>query len=458
MAGDQDWFAVTLEAGTTYRIDLKGFFTGGGRLPNPYLRGIHDSSGNLIPGTANDNVNPWYDSRVWFTPTESGVHYIAAGAASGLTGTYTLSVTEPNADDFSADASTTGEVTVGGSVEGEVETAGDRDWFAVEVVAGTTYRVDLERTNPSLTWFANLAVHDEDGNPISGTTNYGSGLDSRLYFTATDTGTHYISAGGSGDLTGSYKLRVTESNADEYTADTSTTGRATVGGSVPGEIAEPGDVDWFAVDLVAGRAYKIDLEATWSAPGQILDTALKGIHDGDGDLIPGTEADGGGSGLNSRLYFTATETGTHYIAAGATTNNNFHVGTCQLSVEDMGVDDGYRADTSTSGRVAVDGTASGNITEPWGWDWFAVEFVAGTAYRIDLKGSPTGDGTLTDPYLRGVYDAEGSFVPDSVNNDGGVGDNSRLSFTASETGTYYIVAGAYGYRTGTYELAVEEGM
>ena len=457
VAGDQDWFAVTLEAGTTYRIDLKGFFTGGGRLLDPYLRGIYDSSGTLISGTANDNVNPWYDSRVWFTPTENGIHYIAAGAASHYTGTYTLSVTEPNADDFSADASTTGEVTVGGSVDGEVETAGDRDWFAVEVVAGTTYRVDLERTNPSLTWFVNLAVHDEDGNPISGTTNYGSGLDSRLYFTATDTGTHYISAGGSGDLTGSYKLRVTESNADEYTADTSTMGRATVGDSVDGEIAEPGDVDWFAVDLVAGRAYKIDLEATWSAPGQILDTALKGIHDGDGDLIPGTEADGGGSGLNSRLYFTATETGTHYIAAGATTNNNFHVGTYQLSVEDLGLDDGYSADTSTSGQVAVNGTASGNITEPWGCDWFAVEFVADTAYRIDLKGSPTGDGTLTNPYLRGVYDAEGSIVPDSVNNDGGVGNNARLSFTASETGTYYIAAGT-SYDTGTYELSVDEVM
>ena len=458
VAGDQDWFAVTLEAGTTYRIDLKGFFTGGGRLLDPYLRGIYDSSGTLVSGTANDNVNPWYDSRVWFTPTASGVHYIAAGAASHWTGTYTLSVTVPNADDFSADASTTGEVTVGGSVDGEVETAGDRDWFAVELVAGTTYRVDLERTDPSLTWFAYLAgIHDADGNPISGTTDYSSGIGApRLWFTPTDTGTHYIAAGGNGDLTGSYKLRVTESNPDEYTADTSTTGRATVGGSVPGEIAEPGDVDWFAVDLVAGRAYKIDLEGTWSAPGQILDPALKGIHDEDGNLISGTVAGGGGGGLDARLYFTATETGTHYIAAGAGANTHYRVGTYELSVEDIGVDDGYSADTSTSGRVAVNGTASGNITEPWGWDWFAVEFVAGTAYRIDLKGSPTGDGTLTDPYLRGIYDAQGSIVPDTANGDGGVGNNARLDFTASETGTFYISAGAYD--TGTYVLAVDEVM
>ena len=228
-----------------------------------------------------------------------------------------------------------------------------------------------------------------------------------------------IAAGGSGDLTGSYKLRVTESNPDEYTADKSTTGRATVGGSVAGEIAEPGDVDWFAVDLVAGRAYKIDLEGTWSAPGQILDPALKGIHDEDGNLIPGTEVGGGGSGLDARLYFTATETSTHYIAAGAAANTNYHVGTYDPSIEDIGVDDGYSADTSTSGRIAVGGTASGNISEPWGWDWFAVAFVAGTAYRIDLKGSPTGDGTLTDPCLRGVYDAGGSFVAGTLNNDGG---------------------------------------
>ena len=43
--GDRDWFAVSLEAGKTYRFDLEGAPTGGGTLPDPYLRGVHDAIG-----------------------------------------------------------------------------------------------------------------------------------------------------------------------------------------------------------------------------------------------------------------------------------------------------------------------------------------------------------------------------------------------------------------------------
>ncbi len=83
---------------------------------------------------------------------------------------------------------------------------------------------------------------------------------------------------------------------------------------------------------------------------------------------------------------------------------------------------------------------------------------SGTAYRIDLEGSPTGDGTLSDPYLRGVYDAEGNLVPGTPDDDGGEALNSRLAFTPDTSGTYYIAAGAYGSHTGTYTLSVEEGL
>ena len=34
--------------------------------------------------------------------------------------------------------------------------------------------------------------------------------------------------------------------------------------------------------------------------------------------------------------------------------------------------------------------------------------------------------------------------------------NGRLTFTASESGTYYIAAGAYSSRQGTYELEVTD--
>ena len=47
-------------------------------------------------------------------------------------------------DTISDSIGTTGRITVGGSVTGEIETANDRDAYAVELVAGRTYRIDLE--------------------------------------------------------------------------------------------------------------------------------------------------------------------------------------------------------------------------------------------------------------------------------------------------------------------------
>ena len=118
--------------------------------------------------------------------------------------------------------------------------------------------------------------------------------------------------------------------------------------------------------------------------------------------------------------------------------------------------DDYAADTSTTGSVAVGGTATGEIGSSGDRDWFAVDLVAGRSYVIDLRGRPTGDGTLRDPYLRGIHDADGNLISGTTNDDSGEGRNSRLSFTATETGTYYIAAGAFSSRQGTYELEVTD--
>ena len=48
-------------------------------------------------------------------------------------------------DDYASSISTTGSVVMGGSVTGEIEFWGDRDWFAVTLEAGKTYRFDPGR-------------------------------------------------------------------------------------------------------------------------------------------------------------------------------------------------------------------------------------------------------------------------------------------------------------------------
>ena len=139
------------------------------------------------------------------------------------------------------------------------------------------------------------------------------------------------------------------------------------------------------------------------------------------------------------------------MAAGA--DGDFE-GTYTLSVTE--VPDDYPDDTSTTGSLTVGGSATGEIDYEGDRDWFAVTLEAGKTYRIDLEGSQTGDGTLYDPYLRGVHDDNGVLLDDTTDDDGGTGRSSRVFFTADQDDTYYVAAAAYRDWEGTYTLSVEE--
>ena len=107
---------------------------------------------------------------------------------------------------------------------------------------------------------------------------------------------------------------------DDYLSTTQTTGTVEVGGSATGEIETSKDFDWFAVDLVAGHTYVIDLEGTDSGGGALQDPVLRGLYDADGNRIAGARDNDGGTGRDARLTFTATTTGTHYIEARGHSN------------------------------------------------------------------------------------------------------------------------------------------
>ena len=453
-SGDQDWFAVTLVAGKTYQIDLKGSKGGNGSLYDPFLRGIYDTNGHLVSGTANDDGGAGLNSRTLFTPEEGGTYYVAAGALVDRTGTYRLSVTNVT-DDFEAGTGTTGTVAVGGSARGRIELARDRDWFAVTLEAGHTYRIDLEGSytdDGSLVDPYLRGVYDEDGDLQSGTRNNNGGMytNSRLMFTADDAGTYYVAAGANRGRTGTYNLSVTDVT-DDFGAGTGTTGTVEVNGSATGGIAGFGDVDWFKVTLVAGTTYQIDLEGGHTGAGTLDNPYLRGVYDVDGELISGTSIDDGGRGFNSRLMFTADASATYYVAAGASGNGE---GTYRLSVTD-GADD-YPLTTETTGTVEVDGSTTGAIEIAHDIDWFEVTLVAGKTYRFDMEGSDTGGGTLSNPYIRGVYDEDGDYIPATAANENGVGRNAQVHFRPEEGGTYYVLAGGHLRETGTYTLSVTE--
>ena len=85
--GDRDWFSISLDAGSTYKFDLKHVSIG-----DPYLK-LYDSSQQVI--SENDDGAGGLDSRIVFSPDQSGTYYLDAGAYDdSFTGSYLLSTEE----------------------------------------------------------------------------------------------------------------------------------------------------------------------------------------------------------------------------------------------------------------------------------------------------------------------------------------------------------------------------
>ena len=85
-------------------------------------------------------------------------------------------------------------------------------------------------------------------------------------------------------------------------------------------------------------------------------------------------------------------------------------------------------------------------------DWVKVELRKDVAYTFELKGNGSGSGTLSDPVLT-LRDSNGlAFL---TNEDGGIGLDSRITYTPTLSGNYYLSARSFASgSTGTYTLSV----
>jgi serralysin len=111
--------------------------------------------------------------------------------------------------------------------------------------------------------------------------------------------------------------------------------------------------------------------------------------------------------------------------------------------------------TSTTATLSFGGTYEGEIETVGDEDWVAITLQAGVTYSIQMLGSTVGQGTLVDPFIKGLYDADGNSLGRS-DDDGAGSRNSQLVFTPSESGTYYVSAGAWETETGTYTMTLTE--
>ena len=443
--GDRDGFAVELVAGRTYIIDLRGSPTGDGTLNDPYLRGIKGPDGSRIAGVSNDDGGEGYNSRLNFTPTESGTHYIIAGAYSGL-GAYEVEVRDVSPQ--TAQQKTVNGPPAFGQTSYAFSLAENADGGASSVALGAVSATDPE--DETITY--SIEAGDSGG----------------LF--AIDSGTGALSYQGAGEDyesgTTSYELTVRASDGGLH-SDVTVAVNVTDVAEAPAFGQE--NYAFSLTENAEGDTIRLSLGRV-SAADPDDDPVAYSIEAGDPDGLFAIDAASGELSYQGAGEDYESGTTSYELTVRASDGSLHSDVTVTVNVTDVEEyvslqqeasvsepdDSDFPVTTSTTGAVTVGGEVSGKIGAADDHDWFAVTLEADKTYRIDLEGSPTGAGTLWNPFLRGIHDSTGTLVAGTTNDDGGAGRNSREYFTAEEAGIYYVAAGGYGTSQGTYTLSVAD--
>ena len=241
--------------------------------------------------------------------------------------------TEPEDGDFADSTATTGIVAVGESIVGRIGTAGDVDWILVQASPGQWFTITLtgygEGDHTALETPHQKAYHQPDGSVL--VSEHALNKDRPpcsagcTHVEVSQAGSRYAAVASlvrnNTQNTGSYRLTVTLERAHEGVdggvdlaldvsdgVDTQGFLRMLTPQEFPGfnpgwnrvfGAIPPGDIDWYRIDLEAGKAYRFGLRQS--------DTDLRlRLRDSGGTVI-----DSIGSGRT--IHAAACAEGSHYI-------------------------------------------------------------------------------------------------------------------------------------------------
>ena len=219
------------------------------------------------------------------------------------------------------------------------------------------------------------------------------------------------------------------------------------------------DHDWWGVEVVEGRNYLIEMRGADTGDGTLVETRFWGMANTHGesktdrsygDVYDAYGDIGSGQGRNSRMVFTAVETGLVYIDVSSNNAMDVNPGACpirwwypgrqtgsyELEVTSVaGVLDGQGGATPVALGSPIDG-----IIDSYERTWFVASLTSGKEYEIVLEGGSNPPSKLQFAVVYGVYNANGVTLPDSSHGRHGYGD-ARVTIRPNATGNYYIQVG-----------------
>jgi hypothetical protein len=248
---------------------------------------------------------------------------------------------------------------------------------------------------------------------------------------------------------------------DDFPNNSTTTGTLVVdGGYVPGRIDTFGDHDWLKVTLITGQTYSFYLNSGDRGPDDLSTqsgNASLVLYDYAGNAVASNV--GAHSVFTHTRYFnfTAPSAGDYYLDVSDVMGAN--VGNYAVKAV-HGMTDDYPNTVATSGKIAVNGQATGTLQTGLDIDWFKTTLQKGHSYIIELLGKEGGGGTLGPNdalYLQLFSPAQADLG--SIGSVGSPQGNPTLYVTAAASGDYIVDVESMDWlhdQGGSYTVRVTE--
>ena len=321
--GDVDVFSFPASVGAEY-----GFATTLNTLGDSTLT-LYDVDG-VTQLDFDDDGGTGTASLITWTAPSSGTYFLKVGEdGNDDVGSYSLDVSV--IDDHGDDDATARPIAVPSTTPGDLESAGDVDYFSFFGASGAEY---LFETNLVTLADTTLTLYDTDGTTeLEFDDDGGTGLASLINWTAPVDGTYFLKVADFGDNnTGTYDLQA--SLIDDHGDNAATASIISVPSIAPGNLEVAGDWDYFSFNGIMGIDYTFETHLI-----TLTDTYLR-LYDTDGVTQLAFDDDDG-VGSASLIEWTAPADGTYYV-----------------QVADFGDDDvgTYTLESTSSQRVTVTGT------------------------------------------------------------------------------------------------------
>ena len=417
--GDYCQYSCQLYAGTTYTMTTTN--AGGGNTTDTYLY-LLDSSGSVV--ASDDDGNGNLLSKIEYTPNDSGTFYIRLRAYSQ--GRYGYC-----------------DLTLIGSSGGDIGAP------TVPGISGST----MITVGSSATYYAYSSDAEGDSIQFEWSTWEGAFTDPNWYSSPAGTGISLTAPFFPGTYTVSCRARDYTGNVSPWvglviTVQSGDSGdNISVGETLTGQLFEwdssysvrsDGDYCQYSCQLSGGMSYVI---TTTSAGGGTTSDTYLYLLDGSYSVIEYND-DGNGN-LLSKIEYTPSYSGTFYIRLRAYSRGRY--GYCDLTLEGSG---------GSGGSISVGETLTYQLFA-WQSDYSARSDGAYCEYNCQLNVGTTYVITTTnaiwettnDTYL---YLLDSSYTVVASDDDSNGNLLSRVEYTPSFSGTFYIRLRAFGQGTSGY--------